>query len=585
MRQMRFTPQFACWAACAITSAIACSDPSLRVELIIPNEVRDEVRSATLSVLVPPQGTPFGCDELAFGAVDESLIQASTVEEVVLRTESSSDLSAIPRKGDKVLLASAIDATGEKIVAGCVEQGLIEDDDSITIQGELVTIAILPAFNPIDVSGRTSEVRITDVKGQPARGIEVRWTRTAPGAVPESSQAISDEQGLVTVEVTPSPLPGPIAVDVNARWARSSPPVIVGFRNPETMLSDTLPNPSDTAGRNPDEIYQVGRIGPNGEMGVAALGNDAVAPSRQVYMAYYNPVNSAFTTVLSAPLPGDVASLALITQGNRDRVFTLSLTSSIEILPDGSLFGRPLGQTIPRVRRFLPLGDCSNPDEIQGALAVLLTGGSLAIDSTGVITNSPFAGASAPGAPFTSGCLSSDGELHRALTYLSDQAITLVADLDVVRRGVLAVVSSGMGYTPASGGQEALLLATTINIEGTDIGRFRLLPVGADKLSVELVTSDATLTFAQSTTAGDFDGDGLTDVAAILVFGDTVEETEYRIHISLALEAATGRVSGVSSLKTGLRPRIFVRDFDGDGYDDILIGSETSFEIFRMGPE
>ena len=51
--------------------------------------------------------------------MDESLIQASTVEEVVLRSGASGDLNAIPRKGDKVLLASAIDSGGEQIVAGC----------------------------------------------------------------------------------------------------------------------------------------------------------------------------------------------------------------------------------------------------------------------------------------------------------------------------------------------------------------------------------------------------------------------------------------------------------------------------------
>ena len=159
-----------------------------------------------------------------------------------------------------------------------------------------------------------------------------------------------------------------------------------------------------------------------------------------------------------------------------------------------------------------------------------------------------------------------------------------MADLDRIRRGTLSVVSSGMGYTQANTGEDALLLATTINVEGTDIGRFRLLPVGDDKLSVELVTSDATLTFAQSTGSGDFDGDGLNDIAAILVFGDTVEDTEYRIHISLGLEAATGRVAGVSEIKSGQRPRIFVRDFDADGHDDLLIGSNGAFEILSMGP-
>lgn len=584
MPRMRPPLQLGILALYASAFAFACSDPSLRVELILPDEVRDEVAGATLSVLVPPQGEPFGCDELAFGAVEESLIQASTVDEVVLRTGGSGDLSDIPRKGDKLLLASAIDESGEAIVAGCVEQGLIEGDASITITGELVTIATLPAFNPINVPGRVTEVRITDVKGQPAAGIEVRWTRTAPGAAPDSSQAVSNAQGLVSVDVAPPPLPGPVAVDVNARWARSAPPVIVGFRNPEVLFSADIPNPSNSTTRNPDEIYQVGRIGPNGEMGVAVLGHPDQVPSRQALLAYYDPAISDFQTVLSDPMPVSVSSLALLTTGNRERVFTVSPVSSIEILPNGALVVQPLGQTIPIVRRFLPLGDCSDPQAIQGALAVFLDGSSQGFDSAGSLTTSPFGGASAPGVPLTSGCLSSEGELHRSLTYLSNQTITLMADLDRIRRGTLAVVSSGMGYTQASAGEDALLLATTISVEGTDIGRFRLLPVGTDKLSVELVTSDATLTFAQSTASGDFDGDGLSDIAAILVFGDTVEATEYRIHISLGLEAATGRVAGVSEIKTGQRPRVFVRDFNADGHEDLLIGSNGSFEILSMGP-
>jgi hypothetical protein len=314
------------------------------------------------------------------------------------------------------------------------------------------------------------------------------------------------------------------------------------------------------------------------------MGNPDAGLSRQVYLAYYDPALSDFRTVLSDPLPPSAVGLALLSAGSRDRVFTASTTASIEIHPDGTIAGQPLGETVPLIRRFLPLGDCADPDAIQGALAVFLDGGSRAIDSNGNLINSPFAGMMAPGIPLTSGCVTSGDTLHRAVAYAGTGMVTLVADLDVPRRGVIGVVAAGMGFTQANAGEDALLLATTLGIEGTDIARYRILPIGDDALDVELVTSDGTPTFAQSTSSGDFDGDGLNDVAAVLVFGDTVEATDYRIYISLGRTGATGRVAGVSGPKGGQRPRVFIRDFDGDGHDDILIGSNGSFEIFDMGP-
>jgi hypothetical protein len=570
--------------ALALLTCAACSDPSLQVEFLLPEGLVDQVESASLEVIVPPQGAPFDCDDLAFAAVSDDIVQANTVEEVLLRAGGKGDLDAIPRKEDKLLVGRGFNAAGEEIVAGCAEYGVIEDAERLTIQAEIVTIAIIPAFDPTDVPGRSSEVRITDVSGESAPGIEVRWTRHGAGAEPVSSSAISDAEGKVLVEVDPPPLPGPVSIDVNAKWARTAPPVIVGFRNPPVMFADTLPNPSDTSLRNPEEIYQVGRIGPNGEMGLAAMGNPDAGLSRQVYMAFYDPAISSFRTRVSDPLPGSALSLALLTEGGRDRIFTASTTAAIEILPDGSLSGQPFGETVPLIRRFLPLGDCSSPDDVSGALAVFLDGGSRAIDADGVLVNSPFAGPTTPGVPLASGCLTSGDALHRAVAYAGEGVVTLVADLDVPRSGILGVVAAGMGFTQANAGEDALLLATTLGVEGTDIARFRILPIGDDELDVEFVTSDGTLTFAQSTSSGDFDGDGLGDVAAVLVFGDTVEATDYRIHVSLGRTGATGRVAGVSGPKGGQRPRIFIRDFDADGHDDILIGSNGSFEIFDMGP-
>jgi hypothetical protein len=264
-------------------------------------------------------------------------------------------------------------------------------------------------------------------------------------------------------------------------------------------------------------------------------------------------------------------------------VFTASINAAIEVLPNGSLSSQPLSETIGLIRRFLPLGSCSNPEATTALLAFFLDGTTKAIDSTGKVVPSPFATPNAPGVPLVSGCLSSDDGLHRAVAYFDEGVVKLKALLDLPRTATLGVVAAGIGFSAGTGGEDRLLLATTLGIEGTDIQRFRILPVGSDLLDVEIITSDATPTFAQSTASGDFDADGVDDIAAVLVFGDTVEATDYRLYVSLGLESSAGRVVGVSNSKDGQRPRIFVRDMDGDGHDDILIGSNESFEIFDMG--
>jgi len=54
--------------------------------------------------------------------------------------------------------------------------------------------------------------------------------------------------------------------------------------------------------------------------------------------------------------------------------------------------------------------------------------------------------------------------------------------------------------------------------------------------------------------------------------------------LSLGLESSGKRVVGVSNPQDGERPRILVRDFNQDGFGDILIGTTSYFSVFLMGP-
>ncbi len=567
----------------ATLSLISCADPSLSIEFLVPKEYRSQVESASLAIVVPPQGAPFDCDDIAFGLIDDEQVRANTVEEVLLRNGTKADPGSIPREQDKLFVALGYDTTGEELVAGCAPYGVIENQAKLELAGEVVTLASIPEFDPLQVVARVTEVRITDGLGQLAAQVPVRWTTTAPGIAPTTVNELSNRDGVVTVQVAELPLPGPVAVDVRARWARNAPPIITGFKNPSLLFSDTLPNADAESARNPDEIYQVGRVGPNGEQGFVAMSSPEAGLSRRAYVAFYDSESGSFQTQVSVPLPPSAASLALLTDGDRERVFTTSSTDIIEILSNGSLALTPFGSTLPVIRRFLPLGNCDNPEDTEELLALLFTGSTIALRD-GEVVDSVFSGEDAPGIPLASGCLSSGETLHRAVVYAGSGDVTLVVDIDGPRQTTIGVIPSGLSFSESSDGEDALLIANTLGIEGTDIVRFRIVPVDDDKLDVELITSDATPTFAQSTASGDFDGDGIIDVSAVLVFGDTGDATDYRLYISLGLESSVGRVIGLSGAKTGQRPRIFVRDFNQDGHDDILIGSDGSFEVFSMAP-
>jgi len=567
---------------------LSCAEPSLEIRFVIPDGYKDMVTSTSLSVLVPPQGTPFDCDDIAFGMVDDAQIAANTVEDVRLADQGASTaLRAIPRKEDKLLLALGYDNNGQELVAGCANVGVISDGMSVSVEGEIVTLAAIVNFDPLRTRTRSENVRITDVLGQSVPGITVRWTSTAPGSNPTSDTAKSDQEGTVTIPIAAGALPGPIATEVSARWARSAPPVISSFETPSLLFRHDLEVFGEPVARNPDEIYQVGRVGPNGEVGLAVMGQaNGSSSKRRVHIAYYSASLRDFVTIESDLLPSSAISLGLVPDTDRDRIITTSFTSLIEINADGSLATTAIGVALPLVRRYFPSASCSESPTFSNYETILVSadGASRALRGAQLVI-SPFAGANAPGKPIASGCVSNAGTLHRAIVYTNASATTLVADMDGIRKAKLSTLTAGMAFGPSSESEEALLLANTLSIAGTDITRFRIGPIDSDKLAVELVTSDATPTIPQSTTAGDFDGDGVLDIASVLVFGDSRDAGSYRIYISMGMTTRSGRVVGVSEANDGQRPRIFARDFNEDGYDDLLIASSLGYEIFSMGPK
>lgn len=562
--------------------AQACSEPSLQIQLDIPSPYREQVSSVSLAVIVPPHGSPFGCDEIAFGTVGDDIVEANTVDELPpLRGTNAGSLKSLPREDYKILYARGFNTDGEQIVAGCAEFGVIEGQETQTITAEAVTIATLPASGLGDVAAPATPIQITDYAGQPVAGVETRWTVSGPGALPASDSGFSDQDGTVLISIEAPPLPGPVAVDIHAKWARTEPPRIDGFLEPAALLRRDLTGPGDgSAGlvRDPEELYQVGRLGPNGEIGLVGMGAPE-AGQRQLTIVYFDLEEQVIREAVTAPLPAAAVTPFLLTKDGREQVHILTTSELLTVSPTGDVTSS-VATTSGLVRKTFALGGCEDPEAVESTLLVFLGGETRVYGPDGFINDSPFTDVA--GEPLASGCISSGDTLHRAVVYQSgNNLVTVVVDMDDgVRTGSLAVIPSGISFSPATGSEDALLLATTLGLEGTDLVRYAMLPVGASDIAFEPVASNATPTFARSTLAADFDDDGHTDVAGVLTFGDTSSTTEYRLYITLGLP--TGAIAGVSPVAQGLRPRIWTRDFNRDGYDDIVVASANSFVIFSM---
>ncbi len=272
------------------TCAVACTDPAVRVQFDVPADYRDQVESVELELLLPPPGAPFDCDDVAFREVSDDDLAAATVEQVLTR-EDNAELSAIPRLGDKLFLARGLDGAGDAVVAACGQVGDIDSDTDLSLTGEPTAGVVLPLTEPgsplVDFTAG-----VFDIASRPLAGVATRWTVTGPADETSTGMATTDGMGRVMITPQAPALPGPIAVDVRPRWVRTTPPSLLAFRQPDPMLSTPLPGDATDSIVEADLV--VGRLGPNGEMGFAALGPGAnpVTGGRQVLVGYYDPTRT-----------------------------------------------------------------------------------------------------------------------------------------------------------------------------------------------------------------------------------------------------------------------------------------------------
>lgn len=569
--------------------ALGCGDPSVHVTLEVPEPYASEVASVSLQVLVPPAGAPFSCDDVAFGEADAEQIRAARVQEVVVRERAPADLGGIPRKGTKLFYARAMDEADQVVVAACGSLGDIDDEDAtVTLEGEPVTTVTLPehalgAALPVEVP-----VVVTDVRGRGLEGATVRWTVVGPGGETIRGETTTGDSGAARI-FPPSPArAGPAILDVRVRFEAAARAPLRAFQPAKILFRDTLPGAAADPSRTiaTEVLYQVGRIGPQGEIGLAALGPPGdPGLERQIYVAYRDPsAPGGYRDIASAPVQ-NVHSLGLVRRGEQDVVVAMSPLRWLEVDPTSASIREKASPAAGRIAvRWTPGGPCAD-DQARTIALVAFTDGLGAFDATGATVASPFLGAMPATRLVAGGCASGhDGTPYRTLVFaesgLSQRLLALVGD--TVREGTFPAAAIGIGFARAVGDAPPTMLGNVFNENGVAIARAALTPIGTQGLDVVTTDRDDSPTLALSTGGGDFDGDGLLDVAALLDFGNEEGRTQARILVSLGATWRGERIRAVTQPTELPNPRLLVADADADGDDDLVVISPGEFAILSL---
>ena len=581
----------------------ACGDPSIQVQFEIPGDYRSDVASAVLRVLEPTGLEPFDCDDIAFDRVSEDAERASLRQEIVVRAGDTIDLSGIPRLGEKLFWVQGLSADNQIVLAGCARFGDISGQSSVTVVGQPTTVVTAALTNQIGAPlPDRIELFVTDIGGRPLSDIDVTWTTVASSSSLQTGAARTRDGA---VEITPGrpALPGPALLDIRARWQQIALPPISGFEPVEDILQVALPGTSpgdDGAGlARTDALYTVGPIGPEGQMGFAALGPVAQTDNqRQVLIAYHDPGAGSppFQTVISDPINNlaAFASIVRLDRGARDTVIVSSGGQWHEVNLSGQVV--PFASPGDITKKLIQAGSCERDSDMLLAVVSPLGGDDslIAIDPQGQQVASVFTDGQlsipipVPTSvqPLAAGCVSGiDDTLYRTVVFHTAGAVRpFIAHSPESgsgpHLGEIVSFAGNVGFIPEVGDNPAVVMGVGIDIDGASISRYQLALGGPGEIEPLLIAEDPSLTFVRAMRGGDIDGDGRPDVAALLDFGlDDQQRSRTRLQMIMGTEYLGQRLIGVSPELSGTDPQLYVADFDGDGSDDLLLADRKGATI------
>ena len=584
-------------AALLLVLAAGCGgDPSVVVHFEVPAAYRDLVDAVALEVLASEE---LDCDLVALGnASDQQLAAARVAEALVQEVGDGAPLSGIPRTGKKLFVARALSESGQLVAAGCAEAGTIEGDHQVDITGEpALTMSgrDIPSSGPLP-----SEVTIllSDARGQPVEGALAQQTVYAGNqTVLPGEPATSGRGGAARFTVAQPDWAGPQVLDVDVRWQANDRDLFTGFATPFLRFAEILPSSAGPELLTTQALYQVGRIGAGGEMGVAVLGRDPGDGQRPVHLYIYDPALGEVTRVTSdQPIRARALGLVADLEADRDLVVAMTASTWYRIDPDGAVDTSAPPQLMAATA-LAPVSDCQ-PGSPRDHLLALSEGGQLGLyqaDGTRVADwrGSELADVTAL---LAAGCVRGLEVTYPAAVYVvqpagpeSARAVLAIDEPDAQPSPVTAAVDRGFGFSPLlEGGEGPFLLANRFENDGNSIARYTVVPVEGAPTFLDERDEDEIAGLAAATAGGDYDGDGNLDVAAMVTVPTGEGRVVFRFFMALGEEVEGERLFGLGA--TGIdnpdfQPIVLTADFDGDGIDELFLATTEGFSVFELEPE
>ena len=593
-------------AALAAAWSGGCSNPFVSVTFETPAPYRSEVASVRLEIIEPPVGSPFDCDDVAFGVVTDEALSLSTTSEATLSASGEEgELAGISRKGTKLFLGRGLDSSGRMVVADCAEHGELSGEVTVDLRGQPASIVELADTAFTEELPAEIDVTVTDVLGAPLAA-DARWLVVGPRGDRTSGEAKAGGDGRAVLQPRATPLGGPALLEVQVRWQRGTPKGTSYFQDVAGVTLDVDP-PDGLVPMSAENLiaqrsaFRVGRFGADGQTAVAALSEiDPATLGQRIVVHGFDLAGEGAATTVAADLSSPLLALEALPGADRDRVVGLSATGWTEMRVEAAgvvpivTAPNPSGQI---ATQLVHLGPC---DGSRAMLVASLADGSRATfdPSSGFAMGpDPFPGLPSEARLVDSGCASTaEGTVHRVVVFepapcnealepeCPPEPATLLMT-DAAGGGLSGIVpysSAAVGFAPATGGRGPKVVATVFDLDGAGIASFDLVIDGG--LDLSPVDRVSTIVPGDLTFGGDFDGDGGLDLGAMLVFDREPDGNDvYRFFLSLAVEHRGRRLSAVAQEQRGFRPHVRPTDLDGDGVHDLIIGAPTLVGIALMG--
>jgi hypothetical protein len=595
--------------ALAIAGAPACSDPSLRIEVI---PVDGLAADTTVVTVYEPEADDVTCDDVEFGAVTAAELELAFTAEAVV--EDGEALTGVSRLGTKLFVAEGRAGT-RRLYAGCEQRGDITGDETVTITtAAIATITVSGGQLDLPFAAREIRVAAVDPDGRALDQRRIRWESYgvsgafAPDAFAASPPDVCTDQGLATLEPADPTTPGPIAAQIRVSWAETTPPPLSGFIQHQPPTVDlrelgaaTRQSPACalrrevTGGGDPvDHVYCLKRaLQPDDPRRVVEVELDvdadtlALRPTASLVQS-----NHLIATRAESGPPVTDALYAIELAGDRIQLVGIAGTPSPPSFdPCTAVAG---ACALDEIRRAVVVPGCGAG---AGFIAISFATGDATPDA---IVFTDLAGALLPieapvlGAArfelLAGGCVAeatTAGTQHQAfavrVTPFDPELApfnTLVALCDgapcTARWPGFAAVGFSVGPRPR-------LLSSEVDITGNVVVESEIIVGGAELGLIERGRTPTTAA-ARSITSADVDGDGAEDLAwSQFLIGEASTVNRVQLAIGRTDLPFPGRLTGLSPELDGSQAVLLFARMDGDAAPDLLTFTDEQVALYRSG--